>query len=370
MSDCRDFATLSQVKQYLYGGIPSMSVPSSDDAILSSYLTAVSVSVARECGKIKGQANLFVAQAWVETRNGTSQTLMRLRARPIINVTAVIIGGTSLQSAQGSLVNAGFVWTSDYVDIRGGPWWGSFPPIYQSCQFQYTGGYNTPGMTVVAALPDWLASTQYAAGTQINHLATGLIYTATNGGISGSSSPAFPSTLGSQVTDGAGVSVNVASITENGTIVTVNTAMPHGLSPNQTFAMASVTLAGYNGTFIVQSTASPTQFTYVAPFAGLGPGGGGVITAPALVWQATGLALPLVAGATMIPEDLTLATIQETALVYKERTRVGDKSTSQGQSKTEYVLDGMSKGTMRLIARHVDWAGALEGAETVPAMVA
>jgi hypothetical protein len=374
MADVRDLTTLADVKGYLYAGTPSVSVPNVDDARLSSYMTAVSSWIARYCGRIKGSVNLFPAQAWVEVRNGNGAVQMRLRALPIISVTSVMIEGNALTSGQGSLVSAGFTWDDQYVKLRQGypvgSAWSWFNRGTLNVQFDYLGGYNTPGMGVVAALPDWQAATQYAPGAQINRVADGIVYTAVSGGVSGAGAPAFPTTIGAQIADGVGVNLAIQSITESGSIVTVVTMNPHGLSPNQVVTISNVSLAGYNGQFPIQTTPNTTSFTYVAPGVGLGAGAGGSVLAPGLKWQASSVVLPLVAGAASLPDEISLACMQETALLYKQRGQVGQKSFGEGPSRIDYFTGALSDATKMLLDPHRDWAASVEGGEILPISMA
>ena len=59
--------------------------------------------------------------------------------------------------------------------------------------------------------------------------------------------------------------------------MTIRTNNPHGLIPGEIVTIAGVGVAGYNGTFMVLSVPSTTQFTYVATAAGLAPSGGGTV---------------------------------------------------------------------------------------------
>lgn len=56
--------------------------------------------------------------------------------------------------------------------------------------------------------------------------------------------------------------VAISSITITGSTATVTTASAHGLSPAQFFVMSGATQAGYNGKRVIQTTPSPTTFTY------------------------------------------------------------------------------------------------------------
>ncbi len=64
-------------------------------------------------------------------------------------------------------------------------------------------------------------------------------------------------------------------VSENGFIVTATTSAAHGLSTGQSVTIAGVGVAGYNGTSVVSSVLSTTQFTYTAGASGLAASGGG-----------------------------------------------------------------------------------------------
>ena len=77
------------------------------------------------------------------------------------------------------------------------------------------------------------------------------------------------------------VVANIASTkgaTESGTTVTITTTAAHGYLPGQTVQIANVGVAGYNGTFSIQSVPSPTTFTYTASQSNLPDSGGGTST--------------------------------------------------------------------------------------------
>jgi len=90
-----------------------------------------------------------------------------------------------------------------------------------------------------------------------------------------------------QPTGGASpVSVIAASpggATESGNTVTITTTSAHLLVANQLVTIAGVSVAAYNGTFIVTSVPSSTTFTYTNPTSGLAASGNGTaqVTAPA-----------------------------------------------------------------------------------------
>src|SRR5215472_8462901 len=68
--------------------------------------------------------------------------------------------------------------------------------------------------------------------------------------------------------------------TEAGNTVTITTTVPHGFSAGQTVVVASVAVAGYNGSFTILAAPAPTAttFAYTDAVAGLAASGGGAAT--------------------------------------------------------------------------------------------
>ena len=67
----------------------------------------------------------------------------------------------------------------------------------------------------------------------------------------------------------------VSTATQSGSTVTITTAAAHGFSIGQRVVLNGVSVAGYNGSFLITTTPSPTTFTYTAT-AGLGAASGGI----------------------------------------------------------------------------------------------
>ncbi|MGC2743185.1 MAG: CSLREA domain-containing protein, partial [Candidatus Angelobacter sp.] len=67
----------------------------------------------------------------------------------------------------------------------------------------------------------------------------------------------------------------ISSATEAGTTATITTVGAHGFAIGETAVISGVGVGGYNGTFIITSTPTPTTFTYTAGTAGLGASSGG-----------------------------------------------------------------------------------------------
>ena len=72
--------------------------------------------------------------------------------------------------------------------------------------------------------------------------------------------------------------ISISTATEVGTTATITTATPHGLSAGVVVTIQGVSVAGYNGTWIVTSVISPTKFTFTAAASGLAAGSGGSMT--------------------------------------------------------------------------------------------
>lgn len=71
--------------------------------------------------------------------------------------------------------------------------------------------------------------------------------------------------------------------------VTITTTAAHGLVVGESVTVAGVTVAGYNGTWVIQTVPSPTTFTYTDPVAGLAASGGGTATGIMLPGSLAGL---------------------------------------------------------------------------------
>jgi len=94
---------------------------------------------------------------------------------------------------------------------------------------------------------------------------------------------------------------------ESGNTVTITTTAPHGFSVGQTVVVAGVGVAGYNGSFQVVSTPSPTTFTYTNSTTGLAASGGGYATAGVAAAISTdGSKIYIVAGGQLYIYESTL----------------------------------------------------------------
>ncbi|MGA2443279.1 MAG: hypothetical protein ABSH08_20195, partial [Tepidisphaeraceae bacterium] len=71
-----------------------------------------------------------------------------------------------------------------------------------------------------------------------------------------------------------------------GPVNTITTVAAHGLLPNQTVFIVQVGVAGYNGQVVVETTPSPTTFTYSNGATGLAASGGGMVLASIIITTA------------------------------------------------------------------------------------
>jgi hypothetical protein len=157
--DPRDAALLSDVKAYI-----NPALRATDDALLQTLLTAVSIWIAKYLNR-----NLN-AQSYVETRDGTGMSSMRLLNWPVVSVTQVTVDGALVKPAPNETAS-GYVFNSatGIISLRPGIFGLGeyFSRGFQNVQFQYVAGYNTPGMLALNApangAPELPASLQMAA---------------------------------------------------------------------------------------------------------------------------------------------------------------------------------------------------------------
>jgi hypothetical protein len=85
-------------------------------------------------------------------------------------------------------------------------------------------------------------------------------------------------TAGLPVSDGGTVTLAAPGLSESGNTVLVRTAAAHNRSVGDVVTISGAGVAGYNGTFTVDSVPTPRSFTYTNPTAGLATSGGGTVT--------------------------------------------------------------------------------------------
>jgi hypothetical protein len=85
-------------------------------------------------------------------------------------------------------------------------------------------------------------------------------------------------TAGLATSGGGSISFADVGATESGTTVTLRTTTVHGRSVGDVVTVATVGVAGYNGTFTITATPTTRTFQYTAGSAGLADSGGGTAT--------------------------------------------------------------------------------------------
>ena len=85
-------------------------------------------------------------------------------------------------------------------------------------------------------------------------------------------------TAGLATSGGGTVTLAVPGATESGTTVTISTSAPHGRSVGDVVTIASVGVAGYNGTWTITAVPTARTFEYTAAVSGLANSGGGSAT--------------------------------------------------------------------------------------------
>lgn len=75
------------------------------------------------------------------------------------------------------------------------------------------------------------------------------------------------------VSGGGTVTLVQPGATETGNTVTITTGTPHGRAVGDNVTISGITVAGYNGNWVVTAVLSPRSFQYTNPVAGLAPSG-------------------------------------------------------------------------------------------------
>lgn len=62
------------------------------------------------------------------------------------------------------------------------------------------------------------------------------------------------------------------------------------------------------------------------------------------------------AGAQLLPDGIKVAAMQQVALLFKNRTRVGDTATGEGPQKVSYMTKPLHPTTCAMLDPYRDWA--------------
>ncbi len=75
-----------------------------------------------------------------------------------------------------------------------------------------------------------------------------------------------------------------------------------------------------------------------------------------VTWQCTAGAVGLFAGAELLPDGIKVAAMQQVALTFKQRTRVGDSGTGEGPQRVSYMNQALHPTTLAMLDPYRDWA--------------
>lgn len=75
-----------------------------------------------------------------------------------------------------------------------------------------------------------------------------------------------------------------------------------------------------------------------------------------VTWQCTAAAVSLFPGAELLPDGIRVACMQQVALVFKQRTRVGDSGTGEGPQRVSYMNQALHPTTCAMLDPYRDFA--------------
>jgi hypothetical protein len=153
-----DLCTMAQVKAYL----PAMQTVTTDDALLSGLITAISTFMATYCSRV------FQSASYQETYSGQHTRRLTLRQFPVTAVISLSISGMSIP-ASGDGVQPGYVWDQYGIDLIG--------YIFQrgrgNIAVSYTAGYAAIPADLSQACAE-LVALDYLERTRIGHKSKGV----------------------------------------------------------------------------------------------------------------------------------------------------------------------------------------------------
>ncbi|MGH7068576.1 MAG: hypothetical protein ACREFO_00995 [Acetobacteraceae bacterium] len=83
---------------------------------------------------------------------------------------------------------------------------------------------------------------------------------------------------------------------------------------------------------------------------------GASVTDGTVTWQCTTRAVSLFDGAQLLPDGVKLAAMQQVALLFKNRTRVGDSGTGEGPQRVSYMMKSLHPTTCAMLDPYRDWS--------------
>ena len=112
---------------------------------------------------------------------------------------------------------------------------------------------------------------------------------------------------------------------------------------------AQVSANGYVFTTAAAGTSGATAPEWPAQL-------GASVTDGTVTWQCTGAAVALFQGAELLPDGIRVAAMQQVALTFKQRTRVGDRGTGEGPQRVSYFMGALHPTTCAMLDPYRDWS--------------
>ena len=153
-----DLCTLDQVKAYL----PAMQTVTTDDALLSGLITAISAFMATYCSRI------FQQQDYAEVYSGMNTRRLTLRQFPVTAVSSVVVSNMNIPASPDG-VQTGYVWDEYGIDLIGY----IFQRGWGNIAVSYTAGYAAIPADLSQACAE-LVSLDYLERLRIGHKSKGI----------------------------------------------------------------------------------------------------------------------------------------------------------------------------------------------------
>lgn len=366
MANAADLTTLDALAPFIS---PDLKGPSLTTAapILSKIISAVSIGIDRYLSR------KLMYQQLSEVRNGNGVSSMRTLRYPICDVMSVVIAplagapGRTLLPTNGNQVPS-ITWDKWFIYLNPGYFTSIFERGRQNVTLNYSAGFLTPGMVAVQQLPQWPGNNQQVAhGAQIQ--VNGYYFICRVPGTTlAAGMPPFPTPAG-------GVSPTLpgyvwpSPVTPQPDGDTTDFTLPGTPSPAQaTQVYLGGQLMEYGVDFSVQDNqllmkVAPPKNTVLLsgfPTAGNGavmPTSNGpimntVVQDGSVLWSCEGLVPIIPAGVDWLPDDIELSCLEQCALLYKNRTRVGDTGTGMGPDRVNYFMKSAKPETLDRLKPH------------------
>jgi hypothetical protein len=351
-----DLTTLTDLKNYIS---PALGQTTASDSALTKIITAVSDGINRYVSRT------LAVGTFAEVRNGNGRRSMRALIYPVLNVSSVVLAGfygetghVILPSTNGSASHLS--WDKWFINLRDECFWEG----RQNITLNYSGGFMTPGQLGVLTLPGWTPNTVIGMTTttvtnmwQTGETPSGLV----NGvnkvfTLSHAPSPAtglLMSVRGFVQAQGVGEDYTLVGNTITFTVAPSPGAVIQAFYPYQQTTITTTAASNAQiqvGGFYYESVNSGTTGD-TAPGTWLQTRNS-LTNDNGIFWRCEGAIPVLPSNASMVPDDYQMACMQQSALLFKNRTRVGDTGSGVGPDRINYFLKDAHPSTISMLDKH------------------